>query len=86
MKFEIELSSRAYRFLKNIDKTIYSRIIKKFEGLSEDPFPPDAKRVTGRKEKTFRVRAGDYRILYVVYFNKETILILNMDKRPKPYR
>lgn len=86
MKFEIELSSRAYRFLKNIDKTIYDRIIKKLDGLSEDPFPPDAKRVTGRKEKAFRVRVGDYRILYAVYFNKETILILNIDKRPKAYR
>ena len=86
MKFEIELSSRAYRFLKNIDKTIYNRIIKKLDGLSEDPFPPDAKRVTGRKEKAFRVRVGDYRILYAVYFNKETILILNIDKRPKAYR
>ena len=86
MKFEIELSSRAYRFLKNIDKVVYNRIIKKLEGLSEDPFPPDAKSVTGRKEKAFRVRVGDHRILYVVYFNKETILILNVDKRPKAYR
>ena len=86
MKFEIELSSRAYRFLKNIDKVVYNRIIKKLEGLSEDPFPPDAKKVAGRKEKAFRVRVGDYRILYVVYFNKETILILNMDKRPKAYQ
>ena len=86
MKFEIELSSRAYRFLKNIDKTIYNRIIKKLEELSEDPSPPHAKKVAGRKEKAFRVRVGDYRILYVVYFDKETILILNMDKRPKAYR
>ena len=86
MKFEIELSSRAYRFLKNIDKAIYNRIIKKLGSLSEDPFSPDAKRVTGRKEKAFRVRVGDYRILYVVYSNKETILILNIDKRPKAYR
>ena len=86
MKFEIELSSRAYRFLKSIDKAIYNRIIKKLDGLSEDPFPPDAKRVTGRKEKAFRVRVGEYRLLYVVYFDKETILILNIDKRPKAYR
>ena len=44
MKFEIELSSRAYRFLKSIDKAVYNRIIKKLDGLSEDPFPQDAKR------------------------------------------
>ena len=33
--------------------------------------PPDAKRVVGREEKAFRVRAGDYRILYVVYLDKK---------------
>ncbi|MEA1944661.1 MAG: type II toxin-antitoxin system RelE/ParE family toxin [Euryarchaeota archaeon] len=86
MKFEIKLSSRAYRFLKNINKVVYNRIIKKVERLSEDPFPPDAKRVIGRDEKAFRVRVGDYRILYVVYLDKETILIINIDKRSKVYR
>ncbi len=85
MKLEIELSSRAYRFLKNINKTVYDRIIKKIEGLSEDPFPSDAKRVVGSEEKAFRVRVGDYRMLYAVYFDKETILIINIDKRSRVY-
>ena len=86
MKFEIKLSNRAYRFLKNINKVVYDRIIKKIERLSEDPFPSDAKRVIGKDEKAFRVRVGDYRILYVVYLDKETILIINIDKRSKVYR
>ena len=85
MKFEVKLSNRAYKFLKGINRPIYDRIIKKIEKLSEDPFSPDAKRVIGREEKAFRVRVGDYRILYVVYFDKETILIVNIDKRSKAY-
>ncbi len=45
MKFEVELSNRAYKFLKGINRPVYDRIIKKIEKLSEDPFSPDAKRV-----------------------------------------
>ena len=85
MKFEAKLSNRAYKFLKGINRPIYDRIIKKIEKLSEDPFSPYAKRVIGREEKAFRVRVRDYRILYVVYFDKETILIVNIDKRSKAY-
>ena len=85
MKFEVKLSNRAYKFLKGINKPVYDRIIKKIEKLSEDPFSTDVKRVIGREEKAFRVRVGGYRILYVVYFDKETILIVNIDKRSKAY-
>lgn len=85
MEFEVKLSNRAYNFLKGINKPVYERIIKKIEKLSEDPFSTDAKRVIGREEKAFRVRVGGYRILYVVYFDKETILIVNIDKRSKAY-
>ena len=85
MKFEVKLSNRAYKFLKGINKPVYDRIIQKIEKLSEDPFSTDAKRVIGREEKAFRVRVGGYRILYVVYFDKETILIVNIDKRSKAY-
>ncbi|MBU2565600.1 MAG: type II toxin-antitoxin system RelE/ParE family toxin [Candidatus Thermoplasmatota archaeon] len=53
--------------------------------LSVDPFPSDAKRVVGRKEKVFRVRVGDYRILYVVFFDKNEILISDIDKHERVY-
>ena len=85
MKFEVKLSNRTYKILKGINRPVYDRIIKKIEKLSKDPFSPDAKRVIGREEKAFRVRVGGYRILYVVYFDKETILIVNIDKRSKAY-
>jgi hypothetical protein len=35
----------------------------------------------GQKEKTFRVRVGEYRILYVAFLDKNSILVLNIDKR-----
>jgi mRNA interferase RelE/StbE len=53
--------------------------------LVEDPFPQDAKRITGQKEKVFRVRVGDYRILYVVFLDKNAILVVNIGKRANVY-
>ena len=34
--------------------------------LAEDPFQLDVKKIMGRKEKLYRVRVGDYRILYEI--------------------
>ena len=48
--FEIYLSNKANKFLKNIDKKT-SRVLKKIRGLAEDPFTLEAKKVVGRKER-----------------------------------
>jgi len=86
MKFSIYLSTSSQKFLKKLDEINYERIIKRLEELSVDPFPSDAKRIIGRKEKVFRVRVGNYRILYVVYLEKQAILISNIDKRSRIYK
>jgi len=85
LSFDIRLGSKAQHFLKTCDKDLYDRIREKLVKLGENPFPHDMKRVLGTKEKTFRVRVGDYRILYVVFLDENIILIVNIDKRPKAY-
>jgi mRNA interferase RelE/StbE len=83
--FKVELSSHAQHFLKKVRPESRDRIIRKFKELASNPFPSDAKRVLGRKEKVFRIRVGDYRILYVVIYKKNAILISNVDKRERIY-
>ena len=83
--FDVELSNSSKRFLKKCDRQIRDRILDKIEKLRIDPFPSDARRVEGRKEKTFRVKVGDYRILYCVYFELNKILVTDIDKRPRVY-
>ena len=82
---EIYLSNKTKKFLKKVDKSTFERVFNKIKELASDPYSSDAKRVIGRKEKVFRVRIGDYRILYVVYLDKNSILIVNIDKRSKVY-
>ena len=83
--FKRLFSLHSEKFLKNAEKELYGRIIKKLESLKENPFPSDAKRVVGRQEKIFRVRVGKYRIMYAVFYDKNEILIIDIDKRDSIY-
>ena len=83
--FSVEFGSEAKRFLKKADKELARRIVEKIEKLKIEPFPADVKRVVGKKDKIFRVRVGDYRIQYSVFYGKNTIFISDIDKKERAY-
>ncbi|MFQ6063729.1 MAG: type II toxin-antitoxin system RelE/ParE family toxin [Methanosarcinales archaeon] len=65
MMFNVSYSNRSKKFLKKADKVLVKRLIEKIEKLREDPIIHDTKKVEGSKS-LFRIRVGDYRILYEV--------------------
>ncbi|HLC52348.1 MAG TPA: type II toxin-antitoxin system RelE/ParE family toxin [Candidatus Nanoarchaeia archaeon] len=83
--FDVRLSSSANKFLKKSEKLIAQRILDRIEKLAEDPFPKDIKRIVNREEKVFRVRVGDYRIQYSVFYDKNLLFISDIDKRSRAY-
>ncbi len=85
MAYSIVLASSPQKFLDKLDNERFGRIMKKLETLKTNPFPGDVKRVVGRKEKTFRVRVGNYRILYVIFDDKREILVIDIDRRESVY-
>ena len=85
MTFRVVLSNRSEKFLKAASKPLYERVVKALESLSEDPLPRDTKRIIGRIG-VFRIRVGDYRVLYEIYFDKKVVFIVNIDKRARAYR
>ena len=74
MTFRIEVDKQPNKFIKKAD-----------DMLKANPVPHDAKRIVNRKETTFRIRVGNYRILYVVFYDKKYILVSKIDKRPRAY-
>ena len=83
--FLVEFSSQATKFIQKSDKNLDSRLIKKIELLQVDPFPKDVKRVVNRNEKIFRVRVGDYRIQYCVFYDQSEILVTEIELRERAY-
>ena len=83
--FDIFLGPQPERFLKKAEKELRQRIWKKLDELKLNPFPSEAVRVVGKKEKAFRVRVGVYRIQYYVFQDKKEIVIFDIDKRERAY-
>ena len=84
MMLDVSYSNRSKRFLKKADKVLVKRIIEKIEKLREDPIIHDTKTVEGSKS-LFRIRVGDYRVLYEVDYRNNLIGIVKIDKRPRVY-
>jgi len=86
MPFSVQFGPQPTKFLKKLDIQTKDRIKKKILKLKDDPFPPEVERVEGHKgEKVFRVRVGDYRILYLVRYEANLIFIAKIDKRGRVY-
>ena len=73
------------KFLVKTKEPLYGRIKKKLLELSNDPFPRDVKRIQNAKENLYRVRVGDYRILYLVDHKSNRLFVVKIDKRPRVY-
>ena len=78
---EPQYSNQATKFLKNTDKILAKRIIQKVEELQENPVIHDTKTIQGYTDKVYRVRVGDYRILYEIDYPNKILGIIKIDKR-----
>ena len=74
-------------FLRTLEKKLRRQIVKKVEQLAADPYPATAKVVQGMadgEERVYRIRSGDYRILYVV--RDVIVCVLDINHRKDVYR
>ncbi|MBI1936324.1 type II toxin-antitoxin system RelE/ParE family toxin [Candidatus Woesearchaeota archaeon] len=84
--FPSEFSTKAGKYIKKLDAITKKRIEERINKLEEDPFPQDIERVEEFKgEKVFRVRVGDQRILYIVRYNPNKLIVVDVDKRLRVY-
>jgi mRNA interferase RelE/StbE len=84
LKYEARLSRRASKELDSLEKSIQKRILQKLEELQENPFPHGATKLQGMRG-IWRVRVGDYRILYEVFSQEGLLLIDKIDHRSRAY-
>jgi mRNA interferase RelE/StbE len=82
-KVEINKKVRKKDLLSIAPKDV-RRIIERIQKLAYDPYPVDAVRLKGRDE--WRIRQGDYRILYIVEENIVTVFIVKIGHRREVYK
>jgi len=87
MPFPAEFSNQSGKYIKKLDTITKKRVQEKLNKLEENPFPQEVERVEDYQgEKVFRVRVGNQRILYIVRYNPNKLLIVKVDKRPRVYQ
>lgn len=83
--YRIEVSPAAARQLRKLDHAARRRVQAAVELLASDPRPPGAKKLVGG-EGEWRVRTGDYRIVYEIRDQVLVLLVLAVGHRREIYR
>lgn len=85
MSYRIEWKRSAVKELKDLPGHIVARIIAVVDDLSINPFPYGVKKLSG-SEHTYRIRVGDYRVVYTVETALLLIEIVRVRHRRDAYR
>lgn len=85
MAYEIQLTSRAQKSLKKLEKRVLVKIASLIDSLENDPRPNGVKKMKGHDNR-YRVREGDYRVVYQIDDGKLLILIIDLGHRKDIYR
>ena len=83
-KYSITISKQARKQLRDIPRKDRLRISGAIELLGDNPVPPKALKLTNRDG--YRLRVGDYRIIYIFNSNRLIILIINIAHRSAAYQ
>ena len=83
--YEILLERRAERDLKQLPADIFQRVVAAMQSLANDPRPPGCKKLAG-SENDWRIRVGDYRVLYEIADRVKVVRVLRVRHRRDVYR
>lgn len=83
-RFQVEVLPSAVRAIRKLPADGQRRVQAIIELLAEDPRPPASKKLSARVE--WRVRSGDYRVVYRIEDARLIIVVVAAGRRDKIYR
>ena len=85
MAYSILLAPSAERQLKALAESIQKRIVKRLRTLTGNPRPQGVKKLAG-EDDLYRIREGDYRIIYTIRDKELIVLVVKIGDRKEIYR
>lgn len=83
--YRIEFTHSARKQLHRLDSGGQKRIVERMEKLSENPRPPGVRKLAGTTA-FYRLRVGDYRVIYSIEEGNLVVLVLKVGHRGDVYR
>lgn len=81
--FRITIKRSAAKEFEKIALKDRKRIIAKIRSLADDPRPPGSKKLSGQEK--YRIRQGDFRILYQIHDGELIIVVVKVGHRRDVY-
>jgi len=81
--YKIEIKKSATKEIERLPRSILKRVLEKIQSLSEAPRPSGCKKLTA--DEKYRLRVGDYRILYSIEDDILVIYVVKVAHRKKVY-
>ena len=84
--YDVVFSDRAQSDIRRLDRATAQRVIGKLRWLAENFEATKLTALTGPEQGRFRLRVGDYRVVYTVDRNKREIEVYRVRHRREVYR
>ena len=86
MSYKLRIDSAAGRELRQLDPQNLQDVVQVISALKEDPRPPGCKMLTASKARGWRVRAGKYRVLYLIDDSQNVVNVYAVGLRDRVYK
>ena len=83
--YEVYLERAAERDLSKLPAEVFHRIIPRIQALAETPRPPGCRKLSG-SDSDWRIRIGDYRVVYEIDDAEKSVQIFRVRHRRDAYR
>ena len=85
MAYQVEFAPRAARQFRDLPKDVQKRLKVRIDALADNPRPQGVERLAG-PEELYRIRAGEYRVIYVIRDQVMLVLVVGVGHRRDIYR
>lgn len=85
MPYRIQIVPSALRQMSHFDGRLRDRLGEAIDGLAQDPRPRGAVKLEGKANR-WRVRVGDYRVIYDIVEGILLVMIIRIAHRREAYR
>lgn len=84
MTYRVELTTAAARQVRKLPRPARDRILSAVADLSDEPRPHGARKLVG-EQTAWRIRIGDYRVIYDVHDDVLTVMVVRAAHRREVY-
>ncbi|MEW6868076.1 type II toxin-antitoxin system RelE family toxin [Trueperella pyogenes] len=85
MRYHVEFTSAAARQVKKLSRPTRERVLSAVEALAANPHPQGSRKLVG-EQRAWRIRIGEYRIIYEIFDDSLTVTVVRAAHRREVYR